>query len=139
MARHRLKAAYQKAIEEYTELGRVDVADLMLKELQEFQDSAAAKTGRSEEGLDHIGRDVWVHESGYFMRGIGKDWFEKYADGAKPPNLLTQTHRTAEFIELQNRHANVTVRIYADTVSVWDHARSTSFKPFYFGSWLDAQ
>jgi hypothetical protein len=82
---------------------------------------------------------VWVHERGYFIRGIGKDWFEKYADGAKPPNLLTETHRTAEFIELQNRHANVTVRIYEDKVSVWDHVKSTSFRPFYSGCWLDAQ
>ena len=45
-------------------------------------------------------RRLWVQAHGYFVRGLDKDWFEKWADGDKPANIFSEVQRTEEFVEV---------------------------------------
>lgn len=138
-AREALIAAHTKAAKEYTQAGKAAEAKAVNDALAQLKrpnapagsDAPAAPHQAAPSGDN---RRLWVQPDGYFVYGSGKDWFEKWAAGDKPPNLLTEVQRTKEFIELQGRHHPVTVRLYADKALMKAEGQ-VGFKPLYKGGW----
>ncbi len=130
-ARAKLEAAFETAVKEYTKARKDDQAAAVEKELSEFK-----KGSVSPEAEPPVGdRRLWVQPKGYFLKGAGKDWFEKWDDGRKTPNLFYETQRTSEFVELRNAHVPVTFRLYVDRAVVRDDKQGGDFKPAYRGRW----
>lgn len=139
VARRRLEAAYLKAVKEFTKADKIKEADVTEKELQAFKDSGRAKKKPAppNNAPTREVREIWIHDTGYFMKGVGKDWFEKYHNGNSPPNLFVEVVRTQDFIELRHRQAQTTVRILSDKALARDDTKKLGFKPIYNGCWLE--
>lgn len=131
VARSKLEAAYETAIREYTKLHKDDLAAAVEKELKELAKDDAAKDVEPPTG----NRQLWVQPRGYFLKGVGKDWFEKWDDGKQLPNLFHETQRTADFVELRNPLAPVTFRLYKDRAVIKDDRQPGEFKQLYVGGW----
>jgi hypothetical protein len=138
-ARQELEAAHVQAAKEYAQAGKTADAKAVNAALEELKrpgaGASAAVAAPAETAKDD--RRIWVQPDGYFVHGAGKDWFENWDKGNKPPNLLTETQRTKEFIELQGRHHPVTVRLYADRALLKAEGQ-VGFKPLYKGGWGEA-
>jgi serine/threonine protein kinase len=80
-------------------------------------------------------RQLWVHDHGYFIRGHGDDWFEKYDDGNKPANVCREVQRTKEFVELRHYLLPISFQLYADKMLIKDERHANEFTPFYEGEW----
>ena len=76
-------------------------------------------------------RGIWMHSSGYYAKGPGTDWFEKYGNGKKDPFIFKETARTREYIEIENYfNTSHKFRLYNDRVI--DPIRN---RTVYRGSW----
>ncbi len=96
---------------------------------------AAADSAAKEPVAADQSRQLWVQEHGYFIRGLGNDWFEKWEDGEKPANLFSETQRTKEFVELHHRQLPVTFRLYKDKALFKDDQNAAGFVQSYEGKW----
>lgn len=79
-------------------------------------------------------RRLWVQPHGYFIRGFGDDWFEKWDDGNKPANLFTQVNESPEYIELRHRHLPVTCRL-SSTKAIMKSDSGPDYRLAYNGNW----
>ena len=128
-SRRRLEAAYLKAVKEFTKADKLKEAEVVEKELQAFKESGRAKKKEQPTNLAQVreAQEIWVHDHGYFMKGVGRDWFEKHSDGNSLPNLFDEVARTENFIELRHRQAQTTIRILSDKVLVRDDTKKIGF------------
>jgi hypothetical protein len=131
-ARTRLESAFEAAIKEYTKAALDKQAAAIEAELAEFK---KPDLSQNLVKIQDEERKYWKHNHGYFMKGEGKDWFEKWDDGKKPPNLFTETRRTTEFIELRNTQIPVICRLYKDRAAFKDEKNGDEFKTSYYGGW----
>jgi len=80
-------------------------------------------------------RQLWVEAHGYFIQGVGKDWFQKWADGNQPPNLFHEVQRTTDFVELRHYLVPVIFQLYKDKSLMNDERLKAGFKPGSAGQW----
>jgi len=130
-ARAKMETAYEAAVKEYTKANKDERADAAEKALAEFRKGDVFPKG----GVQVADRDrlYWETPSGYFLKGPGKDWFEKWDAGRQPPNLFQEVVRTADYIELRHYLVPVTYRLYNDRATIKDERLSAEFKPTYVG------
>lgn len=129
-ARTAMEAAYGVAIKEYTRGKRDDDAVAVERELESFRRKTPVLA--PFDGAD--ARNLWMHAHGYFVRGVGKDWFEKWDDGKSPPNLFEEVQKTKDFVELHHRQGRVTYRLYQGRVMLKGDSDG-SFRQIYLGKW----
>jgi hypothetical protein len=132
-ARAKLEAAYEAAVKEYTKVRKDDLAAAVEREFDGFRKGDAIKKADLLPARDD--RRLWVQPRGYFIKGEGKDWFEKWDDGNKMPNLFIEVARTKEYVELRNPHVPVSFRLYADKAVVRDNRNGNEFADAYKGGW----
>jgi len=133
VARARLESAYEVAVKDYTKAKNDERADSVEKELAEFRTSGGIQ--KSDPQVADRDRQMWVQSRGYFLKGLGKDWLEKWDDGKSMPNLFQEVQRTADYIELRNAHLPVTCRLYKDRAVFRDDRQGPEFKQVYSGGW----
>jgi hypothetical protein len=131
-ARSKLNSAYLTAIKAYTSLGSIEKAKALQQELNSLKAATPDRYGTANS------RSYWGHASGYFVRGPGTDWFERYHDGKPMANLFQEISSTNDYVELRHTSHPVTVRLYSKTAMVMDKLKGhRDFVPFYNGQWLD--
>jgi tRNA A-37 threonylcarbamoyl transferase component Bud32 len=101
----------------------------------QFRQLYAGKWEKMPESFADPSRRCWVQDHGYFLQGLGKDWFEKWQDGRKATNLFHEVQRTPEFVEVRLNGVAVTFRLYADRALIKDQRSSNEFKQLYEGKW----
>ncbi len=77
-------------------------------------------------------RTVWVHPEGYFMRGQGKDWFEK-AESGNRGEYFFEVSRNKEFVHMKKMNGQA-IRIYATRVD-YDGDANGNYKTIFRGEW----
>jgi hypothetical protein len=132
-ARSALERAFRAAEKEFTKAKMDDEANETKRDLELIM----------SEGLfftfpDSDRRRLRTHEGGYFIKGVGKDWFEKWDQGRKPPLAFTEVSRTANYVELRGLGDNKLVRLYGERCDV-KFANWNEFKEsYYIGKWDSA-
>ncbi|MDW8244795.1 MAG: hypothetical protein RMJ88_16425 [Thermogemmata sp.] len=148
VARSDLMKAYLTARNQYVKLGKLHQAKILDAELDKLIAKAKLNfvpvttqdppdPAQQAKVEDQDSRTLWVHSEGYFMKGLGKDWFELWDFGRKPPFLFIETHRNSEFVELVRRVDQAIVRLYNDRMLVKFPGRK-SFEFHYEGKWQKA-
>jgi hypothetical protein len=130
----KVEKAYETAIAEAIKVKKDDLATLLEKELQELkrQEKLPVAVVADQD------RKFWVHAHGYFVKGPGRDWFEKINDGKTQPHQFIEIRRTADYIELQNVILpKVFFRIYKDKAEIQNEKNAPDFRIMYRGTWRE--
>jgi hypothetical protein len=131
-ARSALERAYRAAEREFTKAKMDDEANETKRELE-----LTISEGLFSTSPDSDRRRLWTHENGYFFKGVGKDWFEKWDQGRQPPFEYTEVSRTANYVELRRQGDNLLVRLYGKRCEA-KFVNWVEFKEVYVGKWDSA-
>jgi len=131
-ARSEIEEAYLAAIKSYTKDGQIEKARMIQAEFDVF------RKPKDAQGKVTTFRNQWSHNDGYFVRGAGGDWFEKWGNGKHLPNLFTEVQTNDKFIELKHYLFPVSARLYADHVMIRDSLKGQKeFTKTYDGTWVE--
>jgi hypothetical protein len=126
-----MQSAYAVAVKEFTKAGKDELAKVIEDEAANFKKRSALTRGE-------IPRDYWTHSDGYFLKGMGDDWFEKWDNGRQRPFLFQEVLRTNEFVELRRIDDGTIVQLFNDHATIEEPKLRRGARLLYRGAWDDS-